>query len=51
MNTPEKDGEEGSMVEMLRVYLGGDEWNPDMYKVSRGVQSICEELGFPVKIT
>lgn len=38
------------MVEMLRVYMGGEGWNPEVNEVKRGVLAICEDLGYHVKV-
>lgn len=49
--TDREGKEEGSMVEMLRIFLEGDGRNPEMNEVRRGVQAICEEVGLSAKVT
>lgn len=42
--------EEGPMVEILRVFMGGDGWKPQMDEVRQGIRAIYEELGFPCTV-
>lgn len=42
--------EKGAMVEMRRVYLSGENWNPEAGEVRRGMLGICEEQCFSCRV-